>query len=254
MHLVELLNSLSRLAKENDISEPYIVGGLPRDKAFGIPTEVKDVDITTGDLGSFKLARLLNKEWPNAYFKTYDDKHSSVEFKNIKLDFSNNFKLPNIDKIIENPTDLKEELYSRDFTINTLLQPMDLEKEPLDLTKRAFDDIKNKILSTPVDPNLTIGYDPRRILRAIKLMIKLDLSIEPNLAEALIKYRGSVREIPLNHIKKQVNQMLKMDSKKTISLLSEYKLLPIIPLSKLMTLEIAKNHMVQHLLDGSEDF
>ena len=36
MHLEELLNSLSRLAKENDISEPYIVGGLPRDKVFGI--------------------------------------------------------------------------------------------------------------------------------------------------------------------------------------------------------------------------
>ncbi len=259
MHLIELLSSLSRLAEENNISTPYIVGGLPRDKAFGMPTEVKDVDVTTGDAGSFTLAMISSKEWPEANFRSYDDGHSSLDFKNIRIDFSNNFKLPGISKIVKKIefkkfTNLEEELYSRDFTINTLLQPMDIDKDPLDLTGRALIDIKNKMLSTPVDPELTIGYDPRRILRAIKLTIKLDLTIEENLGKALIKYRGSIRDISLNHIKKQVNQMLKMDPKKTISLLSKYKLLPIIPLSRLMTIEIAKNHMVQHLLDGSEGF
>ena len=257
MHLEELLNSLSRLAKENNISEPYIVGGLPRDKAFGTPTEVKDVDITTGDAGSFALAMLSSKEWPDAHFRSYDDGHSSLDFKNIRLDFSNNFKLPNIKKELDEKqgiTNLKEELYSRDFTINTLLQPMDLKKAPLDLTAMGLSDIKNKILRTPVNPELTIGYDPRRILRAIKLAIKFDLHIQPDLAEALVKYRGGIRDVSLNHIKKQVNQMLKMDSKKTIQMLSEYKLLPIIPLSKLMTLEMTKNRMIQHLLEGSEGF
>jgi hypothetical protein len=46
--------------------------------------------------------------------------------------------------------------------------------------------------------------------------------------------------------------MLDMDSKKALDLLIKYKLLPIIPLSRMMTLELAKNHMVQHLLDGQE--
>jgi tRNA nucleotidyltransferase/poly(A) polymerase len=262
MHLKELLNSLSRLAKENNVSEPYVVGGLPRDKAFGVPMKIKDVDITTGDAGSFALAMLASKEWPEAHFRSYDDGHSSLDFKNIRLDFSNNFKLPGVKKELEDRhTDkkqevagLKEELYSRDFTINTLLQPMDLSKEPLDLTSMALDDIKNKILRTPVNPALTIGYDPRRILRAIKLTIKFDLHIQPDLAEALVKYRGGIRDISLNHIKKQVNQMLKIDAKKTIQMLSEYKLLPIIPLSRLMTLEMAKNRMIQHLLDGGGGF
>lgn len=259
MHLEELLNSLDRLAKENDISKPYIVGGLPRDRAFGMSSEVKDVDITTGDAGSFALAMLASKEWPDAHFRSYNDGHSSLDFKNIRLDFSNNFKLPGIAKILEDEgksdvTSLKEELFSRDFTINTLLQPMDLSKKPLDLTAMALDDIKDKKLRTPVNPELTIGYDPRRILRAVKLAIKFDLHMQPDLEEAMVKYRGSIRDVSLNHIKKQVNQMLKMDSKKTIHLLSRYKLLPIIPLSRLMTIEMAKNHMVQHLLDGSEGF
>ena len=51
---------------------------------------------------------------------------------------------------------------------------------------------------------------------------------------------------------KQINQMLRMNSEKTIELLSEFKLLPIIPLSKLMVLESTKRHMVQNLLDSWE--
>ena len=250
MRLNELLLRLDKLSKENNISEPYIVGGLPRDKAFNVPTNVKDIDITTGDAGSFSLAMLSSKEWPDAHFKSYEDGHSSLGFKNIRIDFSNNFKIPNISKEVgKELSKLEEELYSRDFTINTLLQPMDLEKKPLDLTKMAFYDIENKILRSPTNPELTIGYDPRRILRAIKLSIKFNLTIEKELGSAIIKYRGNIKDVALNYIKKQMNQMLKINSEKTIHLLSEYKLLPIIPLSKLMTLEIAKNHMVQYLME-----
>ena len=43
--------------------------------------------------------------------------------------------------------------------------------------------------------------------------------------------------------------MLKMDSKKAIGLLKKYKLLPMIPLSKMMNEELAKNRMVQFLWD-----
>jgi len=43
--------------------------------------------------------------------------------------------------------------------------------------------------------------------------------------------------------------MLKIDSKKTINLLSEFDLLPIIPLSKMMNEELIKNKMIQQLLE-----
>ena len=55
MKLSVLLQALDRVAKENEISEPYIVGGLPRDKEFGVAYNVKDVDITTGDNGSYRI-------------------------------------------------------------------------------------------------------------------------------------------------------------------------------------------------------
>lgn len=255
MRISELLNILSQIAKDNEISIPYIVGGLPRDKAFGFIHEIKDIDITTGDKNSFLLAILASKNFPDVNFKIYDDKHSSLNFKNITVDFSNNFRLPRIKEYlkksgIKNPTDLQEEIYSRDFTINTLLQPMILTEDPLDITGFGLRDIKNKILRTPVNPELTIGYDPRRILRALKLTLKFNLKIANDLEKALIKYRGGLTDISFNSIKKQVNEILKINSRQAIDLLSKYKLLPIIPLSRMLNLELTKNHMVQHLLEG----
>lgn len=260
MRLSELLSSLEIIAKENKIRIPFVVGGLPRDRVLGLsPDMIKDIDITTGDASSSILASLVSAKWPDAMFRLYDDGHSSVDFKNIRLDFSNNFKIPGIvielkKDGIKNPTELQKELFSRDFTINTLLQPMDLSKEPLDLTGKAMIDLKNKIIRTPINPELTIGYDPRRILRAVKLAIKLDFIIDKDLEEAIIKYRGSLQNVALNHIKKQINQMLRINSDKTVEMLSKYKLLPIIPLSKLMQLEVIKRNMIQEILDGQEIF
>jgi tRNA nucleotidyltransferase/poly(A) polymerase len=255
MQLSELLFELGKIAEERGLSKPYIVGGLPRDIAFGLPLSVKDVDITTGDKSSLALAMALNNKFPDSIFRSYDDGHSSVDFKNIRLDFSNNFKLNNIDELlknigVENPSELERELYSRDFTINTLLQDMDLSVTPLDLTGLALDDIDNKILKTPVDPDLTIGNDYRRILRALRLCIKFDLTIAEDLKKSLFKFRGGLKTLPETSIKKQINQMLEMNAKKTIDLLVEYKILSIIPLSKMMNLELVKNKMIQYLIEG----
>ena len=82
------------------------------------------------------------------------------------------------------------------------------------------------------------------------MALKFGLTVDPELKTAMIKYRGGLSTLPLNHIKKQVNQIIKLDSQKAMDMLVEYKLLPIIPLSKLMTAEIAKKHMIQNLLDS----
>lgn len=258
MLVQDLLKKLEELAKNKGLPTPYIVGGLPRDKAFGIDiSEASDIDVTTGDRGSYVLGLLASKEWPAANYRSYEDNHSSLDFSNIRLDFSNNFVLPGITEElkemgIESPTALQKEVYSRDFTINTLLQPMNLEESVIDTTGKGLEDVKNKILRTPVNPDFTIGYDPRRIIRALKLALKFDLKIDEKLKESIEKYKGNLRDVSLGYIKKQINEMLKADSQKALDLLVEFKLLPILPLSKMMTKEIAKKRMVQHLIDNWE--
>lgn len=148
------------------------------------------------------------------------------------------------------PTELQREMFSRDFTVNTLLQPMDLSRKPFDPTGMALSDIGAKVLRTPVDPELTIGHDARRILRAIKLSLRFGFKIDQELGKAMLKYRGAVGQLPAGHVRRQVHQMFRINARRTIELLSEYKLLPVIPLSRLMAMEMAKHRMVQHLLDS----
>jgi tRNA nucleotidyltransferase/poly(A) polymerase len=256
MKLGELLGEIGRLAETAKLSAPYVVGGFPRDRAFGLaPAQAEDIDLTTGDKDCFALALLASRRWPGAPFRPYDDGHSSLGFKNIRLDFSNNFTLPGIDgelgkRGVAEPTDLQREMFSRDFTVNTLLQPMDLSKPPLDPTGMAFGDIAARKLRTPVAADLTIGHDPRRILRAMKLSLKFGLAVDDELGEAMLKYRGAVGELPEGLVRRQVHQMFRMDPRKAIGMLSRYRLLPIIPLSRLMSMEMAKHRMVQHLLDS----
>lgn len=256
MRLEELLGALGELAKEGGLSEPFVVGGFPRDRALGYaPAQVEDIDLTTGDKDSFALAMLASRKWPAAPFRSYDDGHFSLGFKNIRLDFSNNFTLPSIDgelakKGVAEPTDLQREMFSRDFTANTLLQPMDLSRQPLDPTGMAVADIGARRLRTPVDPELTIGHDPRRVLRALKLAVQFGFRIDEDLGRAMLKYRGAVGQLPAGHVRRQVHEMFRLDPRRSIELLSEYKLLPIIPISRLMSMEMAKHRMVQHLLDS----
>lgn len=254
MRVSQLLNALRDIAKRNGLSKPYIVGGIPRDRAFGAPEEIKDIDITTESGDALTLGMAVAQAYPEANFKVFDDGHSSLQFQNIQLDFSNNYNIPNIEKELEKmgvkPTELKKEMYSRDFTINTLLQPTNLKRKPIDMTGLALKDVRDKVLRTPINPELTIGHDPRRVLRALKLAMKFDLKIDPDLKEAIIKYRGGLSEVPTGQIKKQVNEMLDMDPRKAIELLTEYKLLPIIPLSKLLMKELSQQRMVQNLLEA----
>ena len=71
MKIDEILKMIGDLAKENDIGEPFIVGGVPRDRIIGVggkKNEIKDIDITTGDAGSIRLSQILNKKTEFKYF------------------------------------------------------------------------------------------------------------------------------------------------------------------------------------------
>ena len=61
MEIGELLATIKEVARSNKISQPFVVGGVPRDRLLGQlgkKAEIKDVDITTGDQGSIKFEGL----------------------------------------------------------------------------------------------------------------------------------------------------------------------------------------------------
>ena len=100
MKLRDVLNLIAQIAKENDISEPFIVGGVPRDKVLGRLGDLVDLDVSTGDEGSKFISKELSMRI-NAPYKLMPDGHSQVLLGNFKIDFSSNFNIPGIDGILK---------------------------------------------------------------------------------------------------------------------------------------------------------
>lgn len=242
MELNELLSIIEGVAKRNSISKPYIVGGAPRDQVIGTRgnvTDIKDFDITTGDKGSLMLGRLLGEVLRGSNYNTYDDGHSSLDFMGVHLDFSSNFHAPGIEKELQKAgvkdvDEMKMELYSRDFNFNTLLEDLDFSSI-YDLTGEGINDINAKIIRCPIDPNITIGIDPRRILRAIRFAVKYGFKIEDSLRAAMRKHKNKIKELPVKFVQDKISEVVRLDADGGIDYLIEYKILPLVPLSKFVS-------------------
>lgn len=239
MRIDELLSGVEEIAEKAKLSKPFMVGGVPRDRIIGKrdkPTEIKDVDITTGDSDAMKLAEALAEVFPNSNFRTYDDGHSSIDIMGLHIDFSSNFVAPGVPEELQKMgvkdiDSMKLELYSRDFTMNTLLESLDFTAI-YDITGEAIGDIQAGLIRCPVDPNISIGVDPRRILRAIKFAIKYDFKLDDKLKGAMRAHRRKIQDLPVKFVQDKMNEIVRIDDDKGIEMLIEYKLLPLVPLSK----------------------
>ncbi len=237
MTLTELLTLIQQVSIQYGISTPYICGGVPRDKVLNRVNDFNDIDITTGDTTIHHLAKeTAIKLGSGVVFRTMSDGHSRIIMGNLKLDFSSNFNVPGINHIlrevgITNPTKMQSELYSRDFTCNTLLMSLNMDKI-LDITGLGVPDINNKILTTCLAPELTLGYDNKRIIRAIYLACKLKFDIDENVLDWISENPKLISNVKLDYLVKKLKKAVLYDKEKTIALLDSLKLwkyIPIIP-------------------------
>ncbi len=72
----------------------------------------------------------------------------------------------------------EEDALRRDATINALFYNIHTDQVE-DFTGRGLEDMKKKIMRTPLDPYQTFRDDPLRVLRLIRFAARLDYSIDP---------------------------------------------------------------------------
>lgn len=248
MKLLELLAIIEKTAVDNKLSKPYIVGGAPRDIILKKPSLIKDIDITCGNDNSIILAQKCAQSIPDAIINIFNDGHARLICENYKIDFSNNFKINNIESIlleeknIKSPSDMEKELFSRDFTVNTLLMSLNLD-EFVDISKKGVSDIKNKIIDSVLSPEISLGNDDKRVIRAIYLAAKLDFELSDKVAD-YIKNNGNVviPKLKINFVKEKISKALTYNKDKTIKLINDLNLTQVIPLSeKLINVIVGEN-------------
>jgi tRNA nucleotidyltransferase/poly(A) polymerase len=227
LSLSEILKYLKFAAKKSHCSQPFIVGGIPRDHVAKNQNKFTDIDITTGDRTVTHLANEFSK-LINTPLLSFPDHHTSISLDKFKIDFSSHFissKISEYENIKDN--DLLSEIYSRDFTCNTLLLDLDLSNIQ-DLTGLGIDDINDKILRTCLDPDVTFNDDYNRIIRVVYLATKLDFKIDKSILNWVKVNAKLIENVEEKYLYKMLKKSFKYSYGRTLRLLYELNLLPFV--------------------------
>jgi poly(A) polymerase len=191
----KLFSELCRFAEKSDYSI-YLVGGYVRDTLLGILTNEHEMDIMViGDAINFAIefaeskCTTLKAVYKNFGTALMESEGRKIEFASARTEsYDRNSRKPTV----ESGT-LKEDLSRRDFTFNALAIPLHKPDEIIDIFN-GIEDLKNRILKTPLNPNITFFDDPLRILRAIRFATTLGFSIEENTFNAICENRKRLIE------------------------------------------------------------
>lgn len=239
MRLKELLHIIEKIVKGNKLSTVFICGGLVRDKVLGRLDHISDLDLTTGD----KTIEYVSKELSMTLGAQYDiktkmmnDGHSSIFAGDLKIDFSSNFNVPGIEKIltekgIKNPINMQKELFSRDFTCNALLMGLDL-KTITDPTGLGLKDIKEKKIRTCLKPEITLTSNKNRVVRAIYLAAKLGFEVDEEIIKWVRENPDAIKIASAHTLTEKLNEAFEYDADKAARLIGEMGLWQEIPISE----------------------
>ena len=180
-------------------------GGWVRDKRLGLSS--KDIDISVSNMTGFSFATLMKAFLDDprrkdqygqdalghlAKIEANPEKSKHLETVTTKI-LGLEIDLVNLRKEIysensRNPTmefgTAEEDAFRRDATVNALFYNLDSGKVE-DFTKRGKEDMKRKIIRTPLPPYRTFKDDPLRVLRCIRFASKLDYNIDPEVEQCM---------------------------------------------------------------------
>jgi putative nucleotidyltransferase with HDIG domain len=164
----------------------FIVGGFVRD--IFLNRRRNDIDIlVVGDSNKYAnaYAKILGVEKVVTFknFGTANFKYHDIDFEFVssrKESYSRGSRKPDV---VEGS--FLDDINRRDFTINTLaisINKKDFGK--LIDTYNGLEDIKNKLIRTPIDPLKTFDDDPLRILRAFRFASQLKFNVHDSVSNA----------------------------------------------------------------------
>ena len=190
--------------------EAFVIGGFVRD--IFLKRESKDIDVVTLGKG-IELAELVHQQLPDSYLSVFKNFGTAqVKFHDLEIEFVGARK-ESYDRNSRKPTvengSLKDDQDRRDFTINALAIGLTADNfgKLLDPFNGILD-LENKIIKTPLQPDITYSDDPLRMLRAIRFASQLGFTIEEKSFEAISNNKTRIEIVSKERIADELNKII----------------------------------------------
>ena len=188
----------------------FVIGGFVRDLL--LDRSCKDIDIVTEGSG-IELARAtasrmgikqvhVFKNFGTAMFKARD---FEIEFVGARKEsYTRGSRKP----VVEDGT-LEDDQNRRDFTINAMAISLNVDSfgklvDPFG----GLDDLDRKWIRTPLDPDVTYGDDPLRMMRAVRFASQLGFRIEESSLEAIRRNARRLEIVSAERIHTELNKII----------------------------------------------
>jgi len=203
-----IFKKLSLLAEKTGV-ELYVIGGFVRDLFLKRPSKDIDILVIGNGIDFAEKAAVTLKTQVNVFknFGTamlrYDD--LEVEFVGARKE---SYRSHSRKPIVENGT-LEDDQKRRDFSINAMALSLNHQTfgnllDPF----HGIQDLEDKIIHTPLNPEDTFSDDPLRMMRAIRFAAQLNFSIAPNVMDAIKLNKDRINIVSTERVVDELNKII----------------------------------------------
>ncbi len=198
---------------DREQTEAYVIGGFVRDHILGRRHPEKDIDIVVigdGPAMARAVAREISRDIRVTVFRTFGTAmfrwgDYDIEFVGARREsYSPDSRKPSV-----TPGTLEDDQKRRDFTINALAFSLNREN-PGELIDPfgGLDDLREGIIRTPLDPDITFSDDPLRMMRAVRFATQLGFTIAEETLGSIARNAGRIRIVSAERITGELNKIM----------------------------------------------
>jgi putative nucleotidyltransferase with HDIG domain len=207
----DIFKTVAKASRELGV-DSYVIGGFVRDLLLSRGHK-KDIDIVAVGSGialAEKVAALLPHRPRVQVFRNYGTamlchQDTDIEFVGARRE---SYRADSRNPLVEDGS-LEDDQNRRDFTINALA--LSLNEADFGTLLDPFggvSDLEQKIIRTPLDPDITYSDDPLRMLRAIRFAAQLGFEIEAGSLASITRNKERIRIISGERIVEELNKIL----------------------------------------------
>ena len=206
----DIFHQISTVADHLGV-ECYVVGGYVRDIFLERPSE--DIDVVVVGSGievAAELKKLLGRKAHLSVFKNFGT--AQVKFQGMEVEFvgarKESYSHDSRKPVVEDGT-LEDDQNRRDFTINAMA--ICLNKQRFGELVDPFNglaDLQDRLIATPLDPEITFSDDPLRMMRCIRFATQLNFQIEEETFEALERMADRIKIVSGERIEVELNKII----------------------------------------------